>query len=193
MEGDYEDEESEEQTDNDAKNEELTINGDRSIREDHGVVGDLHSNDGELPGSEEIGPKNWVQEKRDGHLAGGGGGECHGGEKSTPKKNPFAKLCDPCLDNFGKHLLKKHPGPMDAAYRDLLGDCARPVLTEAEQKTVCPELLQILENVNDNTTLQDFYFQVGGYTSCTWFCRDNCRWTTFPSHASFIAANHNGQ
>ncbi|XP_060863393.1 uncharacterized protein LOC132939963 [Metopolophium dirhodum] len=151
MDGDYEDEDFEEQVDNDANNDETTVNGD--------VVGDLHSNGGELqsPRLEDIGQDDGVQAKRDGHLAGGGGGECRG---AASKKNPFTKLCDPCLDNFGRHLLKKQPGPLDAAYRDLLGDCALPVLTEAEQKTVCPELLQILENVDDTTTLQDFYFQV---------------------------------
>ncbi|CAI6373900.1 unnamed protein product [Macrosiphum euphorbiae] len=151
MDGDYEDEDFEEQVDNDANNDKTTVNVD--------VVGDLHSNGGELqsPRLEDIGQDDGVQAKRDGHLAGGGGGECRG---PASKKNPFTKLCDPCLDNFGRHLLKKQPGPLDAAYRDLLGDCALPVLTEAEQKTVCPEMLQILENVDDTTTLQDFYFQV---------------------------------
>jgi len=139
-------------------NEETTVNLD-----DRDDVGDSHNADGgELPRSEKIGVEDGVQEKRDGHLAGGGGGECRGGgERSAPKKNPFAKLCNPCLDNFGQHLLKKRPGPMDAAYRELLGDCALPVITESEQKTVGPELLQVLENVDDSTTLQEFYFQVG--------------------------------
>ncbi|XP_003246973.1 uncharacterized protein LOC100571912 [Acyrthosiphon pisum] len=151
VDGDYEDEDFEEQVDNEANNDETTANDD--------VVEDLHSNGGELqsPRLEDIGQDDGVQAKRDGHLAGGGGGECRG---APSKKNPFTKLCDPCLDNFGRHLLKKQPGPLEAAYRDLLGDCALPVLTEAEQKTVCPELLQILENVDDTTTLQDFYFQV---------------------------------
>jgi len=168
MDVDYEDEEFGEQTDNEANNNEMMENSD-GICDDPDVDGDLHhSNDRELqapPLQEEIaGANEEVQEKRDGHLAGGGGGECsRGGEKGASKKNPFAKLCDPCLDNFGRHLLKKQPGPMDAAYRDLLGDCALPVLSDAEKKTVCPELVQILENVNDSTTLQDFYFQVGGY------------------------------
>jgi len=162
VDGDYEDEDFEEQADNDANNYETTLNSDRSVRDDRDVVRDLRSNGGELqlPRLENFGQDDGVQAKRDGHLAGGGGGECRGGEKSASKKNPFAKLCDPCLDNFGRHLLKKHPGPMDAAYRDLLGDCALPVLTDAEQKTICPELLQILENVDETTTLQDFYFQV---------------------------------
>lgn len=138
--------------------EETTVNLD-----DQDVVGDSHNTDGELARLEKIGVEDGVQEKRDGHLAGGGGGECRGGgEKNAPKKNPFAKLCNPCLDNFGQHLLKKRPGPMDAAYRELLGDCALPVFTESEQKTVGPELLQVLENVDDSTMLQEFYFQVGG-------------------------------
>ncbi|XP_027840449.2 uncharacterized protein LOC114122090 [Aphis gossypii] len=142
-------------------NEETTVNLD-----DRDDVGDSHNTDGgELPRPEKIGVEDGVQEKRDGHLAGGGGGECRGGgERSAPKKNPFAKLCNPCLDNFGQHLLKKRPGPMDAAYRELLGDCALPVITESEQKTVGPELLQVLENVDDSTTLQEFYFQVSLYT-----------------------------
>jgi len=171
MDGDYEDEDFEEQVDND----ETTVNGD--------AVGDLHGNGEELqsPRLEDIGQDDGL--KRDGHLAGGGGGECSG---AASKKNPFAKLCDPCLDNFGRHLLKKQPGPLDAAYRDLLGDCALPVLTEAEQKTVCPEMLQILENVDDTTTLQDFYFQVGGYMSYTrlW---DSCIYYLFISQYSIIA------
>ncbi|XP_026820736.1 uncharacterized protein LOC113559273 [Rhopalosiphum maidis] len=154
--GDYEYEDIENQMNND----ETTV--------DHDAVGDSQDNDGELqvPRSEDVSLNDGgVQAKRDGHLAGGGGGECRsGGEKSAPKKNPFAKLCNPCLDNFGQHLLKKRPGPMDAAYRDLLGDCVLPVFTEAEQKTVGPELLRVLEDVDDSTTLQEFYFQVSLYT-----------------------------
>lgn len=109
--------------------------------------------------------------KRDGHLAGGGGGECSScwgtksggsGRKSTAgAKNPFAKLCNPCLDGLGRHVRKPQPGPLGEAYRDLLGDCALPVFTDSERKSVSPELLRILESVNDATTLQDFYFQVG--------------------------------
>lgn len=102
--------------------------------------------------------------KRDGlHLAGGGGGECGpcsgGAHTSKPKINPN-KLCDPCLDLMGRHLKKPQPKPIDMAYRDLLGDCAFPVFTETEQKTVNPRLLLVLKSVNDQTTLQDFYFQV---------------------------------
>jgi hypothetical protein len=100
--GDYEYEDIENQMNND----ETAV--------DYDAVGDSQDNDGELqvPRSEDIGPDDGgVQAKRDGHLAGGGGGECRsGGEKSAPKKNPFAKLCNPCLDNFGQHLLKKRPG-----------------------------------------------------------------------------------
>ncbi|XP_025202075.1 uncharacterized protein LOC112599394 [Melanaphis sacchari] len=159
---DYYNEDFEDQMDNDANNDETTVNYD--VRD---AIGDSQNKDGELqaPRLEEIGEDDGVQIKRDGHLAGGGGGECHGGgEKNAQKKNPFAKLCNPCLDNFGQHLLKKRPEPMDAAYRELLGDCALPIFTEAEQKTVGPELLRVLENVDDSTTLQEFYFQVSLYT-----------------------------
>lgn len=106
---------------------------------------------------------------RDGHLAGGGecascwGPSSDGGAPKRPaatERNPVAKLCDPCLDDMGRHLRKQRPCPLDEAYRELLGECALPVLTEAEKKSVGPELLQVLQAVNESTTLQDFYFQV---------------------------------
>lgn len=112
-----------------------------------------------------------VLTKRDGHLAGGGGGECSScwGTKSggserkstTSAKNPFAKLCNPCLDDLGRHVRKPQLGPLSEAYHELLRDCALPVFTDSERKSANPELLRILESVNDATTLQDFYFQVG--------------------------------
>lgn len=117
-----------------------------------------------------------VLAKRNGHLVagGGGGGECpscwgankgpgNGRKSGTTgvKPNPFAKLCNPCLDGLGRHLRKAEPRPLDEVYRELLGDCALPVFTENERKSVGPELLRALESVNDATTLQDFYFQVG--------------------------------
>lgn len=117
---DYDDEaQLEEQTDNDANNE-ATANGDRTAAD---VVGDT-SDGGEArqaPRLEDSGPDDVVlQAERDGHLAGGGGGVvCRVGEKCDQKKNPFAKLCNPCLDTFGRHLLKKRPEPMDAAYRQV--------------------------------------------------------------------------
>lgn len=106
-----------------------------------------------------------VPESRDGHLAGGG--ECSsprlgpGGKRATAgPKNPFAKLCNPCLDGFGRHLRKAPPAPLKEVYREVLGDCALPVLTESERKSVSPELLRVLESVDGDTALQDFYFQV---------------------------------
>lgn len=100
--------------------------------------------------------------KRDGHLAGG---ECDSVKNAAKKE--FVKFCDPCLDDLGKYKKNAHVGPVDAAYADLLGACALPELTENEQSSVCPELLEILKNVNDKTTLQDFYFQVNTlYTYC---------------------------
>lgn len=116
--------------------------------------------------------------KRDGHLAGGGsdsGGrdeclscwksKCGGGGVKPKKadagpKNSFPKPCDPCLDDLGRHVRKAQPGPLDADYQKLLGDCKVPVLTEKERKSVSPEMIRVLESVNDATTLQDFYYQV---------------------------------
>lgn len=119
----------------------------------------------------------WI--KRDGHLQAGSGGECNAcwgvkdggassGGMSREKiitKNSYttsSSFCNPCLDGY---LKKAHPGPepIDQAYADLLGDCALPYITETEQKTVGNELINVLENVNDSTSLQDFYFQVGIY------------------------------
>jgi len=103
----------------------------------------------------------------DGHLAGGecdsnwGPTECGGGGERNTVKNidQMAKFCNPCLDDLGRYKEHLH-GPMDATYRNLLGDCAFPVFTEAERSSVSPELLDVLNNVNDSTTLHDFYFQV---------------------------------
>lgn len=109
-------------------------------------------------------------DNRDGHLAGGGERKTShrkatGASKlCSLNKNPFVKLCNPCLDGLGLHLRKK-PEPMDADYKELLGDCAVPTLTEAEAKTVSPELCRVLNNVNDATTLQEFYFQVCVYVT----------------------------
>ncbi|VVC43938.1 Domain of unknown function DUF4485 [Cinara cedri] len=106
--------------------------------------------------------------ERDGlHLAGGGGAECgpcSGGARASKKKIEPGKVCDPCLDSMGRHLKPPQPSPLDVAYRELLGDCALPVLTEAEQKSVNPGLLSVLKSVNDQITLQDFYFQVSQFT-----------------------------
>lgn len=103
------------------------------------------------------------------HLAGGGGGECgpcSAGARRAPQTKPVSgKVCDPCLDSMGRHLKKPRPKPIDVAYRDLLGDCAFPVLTEIEQKSTNPGLLLVLNAVSDQTTLQDFYFQVRAYLS----------------------------
>lgn len=119
----------------------------------------------------------WI--KRNGHLQAGGGGECSacwggkdGGASSGGAskeriitKNSYTtspSFCNPCLDGY---LKKARPGPepIDQAYAELLGDCALPYITDTEQKTVGNELVNVLENVNDSTSLQDFYFQVGIY------------------------------
>lgn len=113
------------------------------------------------------------------HLSGGAenGGSCWG-EKTMRQANvskgrdcgkledkrpartfPF-RPCDPCIDDLGDHLKKPQPRPIDAAYKEMLGDGALPKFTDAEQKSVSPELLRVLEDVSDLTTLQDFYFQV---------------------------------
>jgi len=114
--------------------------------------------------------------KRNGYLAGG---ECYlaanrGGERNPAKNfDQLITFCNPCLDDLGRFKKRTlHFVSNDAAYKNLLGDCVYPVLTETEQKSVCPELLQILRNVNDNTTLQDFYFQVNlvMYESCIFAC-----------------------
>lgn len=113
-------------------------------------------------------------EKRDEHLKAGGGkeysvcsrskGPSHQNWRKVANENANAivKLCNPCLDGYLKKF-RPAPEPIDEAYADLLGDCTLPTLTKAEQKTVGPELSRVLENVNDDTTLQEFYFQVGGY------------------------------
>lgn len=106
---------------------------------------------------------------RDGHLASGGGeykgcfGGVHksGGHQSNVQARRLFEVCDPCLDHMGQHLKKPIPRPMGHDYRGLLGDdCACPVFSESERNTVDPELLRVLQNVNESTTLQDFYFQV---------------------------------
>lgn len=110
-----------------------------------------------------------VPESRDGHLAGGG--ECssprcgRGRKRATAAgpENPFAKFCNPCLDGLGRRLRKARPAPLNEAYREVLGDCALPVLTESERKSVGPGLLRVLESVDGDTALQDFYFQVPAY------------------------------
>lgn len=133
-----------------------------NVRSGNAVAADV-KNESENNGD---GGSNSV-DKRDGHLAGGG--ECCESRnrakvgdrtvKNCLNANPYSKLCNICLDGLGQHL-RKQPEPMDVDYRDLLGDCAIPTLTEVESKTVSPELLRVLKNVNDTTTLQDFYFQV---------------------------------
>lgn len=107
------------------------------------------------------------QIKREGHLAGGeckaySEGGCKDGEhQSNVQTNRLAKLCDLCLDNMGQHLKKPIPGPIGHDYMELLGeDCAYPVLSESERKSVGPELLHVLQNVNESTSIQDFYSQV---------------------------------
>lgn len=121
--------------------------------------------------------------ERDGHLAGGGGGSVRwgaamSGEKrtATAAKDPLADLCkcNPCLDAMGLHLRKRRPATMDPVYVNLMGDCALPVLDEAERATVDPKLLRIIEGVHDETTLQEFYIQVGTY-SCVLILRRNHR------------------
>lgn len=88
------------------------------------------------------------------------GPECGKLEDKRPVR-PFPfRPCDPCIDDLGKHLKNPLPGPFDPVYKDMLGDGAFPKFTDAEQKSVGPELLRVLEDVNDLTTLQDFYFQV---------------------------------
>lgn len=103
--------------------------------------------------------------ERDGHLAGGAGGkECGSwGLKGGDGGAKAVKLCDVCLDGMGRHLRKPTPAPLDGAYEELLGDCVIPVLTETERQSVNPELLKVLENVSDATTLQDYYAQVGNH------------------------------
>lgn len=83
-------------------------------------------------------------------------------ENKRPIKTFPFRPCDPCIDDLGNHLKKPLPGPIDEAYKDIAGNCVLPKFTEAEQKSVGPELLRVLEDVSDLTTLQDFYFQVGG-------------------------------
>lgn len=106
----------------------------------------------------------------DGHLSGGG--ECAAccssakgqtaAAKKKSKRDKFDEVCDPCLDGLmGRRCRKNEKSSgFGGDYKDLLGDCALPKLTEAERKTVGPELLRVLESVNESTTLQDFYFQV---------------------------------
>lgn len=101
--------------------------------------------------------------ERDGHLAGGGGVKGCGswGMKGGDGAEKAVKLCDVCLDGLGRHLKKPAPGPLDGDYEELLGDCVIPKLTETEKQSVNPKLLKVLENVNDATSLQDYYGQVG--------------------------------
>jgi hypothetical protein len=98
--------------------------------------------------------------KRDGHLAAAGEHReyAKSGNRDAVR---YEKMCDPCVDGTGPRGHEMlHGKPLSAAYKSLLGDCALPVFTETEKKKVGPELLQVLENVDDDTTLQDFYYQV---------------------------------
>lgn len=91
------------------------------------------------------------EDERDGHLAGGGGEHWY-----NVQGNQLVKLCNPCLEKMGRHLKKPITGPMGR-------DCAHSVLSEYELKSVDPELLHVVQNINDYTTLNDFYFQVCTY------------------------------
>lgn len=104
-----------------------------------------------------VGSQPWT--KRDGHLAAAGETYENGGNRDAKR---FDLLCDPCVDGTGPRGREILSGrPLDAAYKSLLGDCALPVFTEADKKNVGSELLRVLQNVNNDTTLQDFYYQVG--------------------------------
>lgn len=106
--------------------------------------------------------------ERDGHLTGGGGrgNACWDAASVSPGKPTSAAatknvvLFDPCLDGWALHMKKRRPGPVDPAYADLLGGCALPEFTGAERAAVGPELLRVIQGVHDETTLQEFYFQV---------------------------------
>lgn len=129
-------------------------------------------NNGESTGNEVRQSEGEDVEKRDEHLKAGGGEECSacwrskGSGRRNQKKainenaNAIVKLCNPCLDGYLKRF-RPMPEPIDEAYADLLGDCTLPTLTKAEKQTIGPDMSQVLENVNDDTTLQDYYFQVG--------------------------------
>lgn len=91
------------------------------------------------------------ESERDGHLAGGGGEHQY-----NVQANPLVDLCDSCLDKMGRHLKKPITGPMRR-------DCAYPVLSEYELRSVDPELLYVMQYIKDFTKLNGFYFQVCTY------------------------------
>lgn len=104
----------------------------------------------------------------DGHLSGGSESVRRDATVAKGRRGGITGiggLCDPCLDCLTEGRRGKNSRPSklngtDPGYKNLLGDCALPTLTEAERKTVAPALLRVLENVTESTSLQDFYFQV---------------------------------
>jgi len=109
--------------------------------------------------------------ERDGHLAGGGGADSVAAACDGDRTNRAAididrllMFCNPCLDNLGRfeNTSSSPPPPSSSINSDYGGQLSEncPRLTEAERKSACPELLRMLKQVDDNTTLQEFYLQV---------------------------------
>lgn len=104
------------------------------------------------------------------HLAAGGGEESDpcwalddglSDDDDGDEINVLKRACNPCVDCLGQHLKKYRPKSTDEANGDLLeDDCAVPALTQVELMSVDPELARVLKDVNNTTTLQEFYYQV---------------------------------
>lgn len=110
--------------------------------------------------------------ERDGHLAGGGKGKvCCGASAVSDGKRTVAAaprdVSDPCLDDWALHLRKRRPRPIDAEYAHLLVDCPLPEPSDAERDAADPQLLRVVRGVDDETTLQEFYFKVFHRPSAT--------------------------
>lgn len=112
------------------------------------------------------------------HLAAGGGEECDpywaplddgsvgDDDDDDDERSVLKRFCDPCVDCLGQHLKKYRPKSPDKAYGDLLeDDCVVPALTDVELTSVEPELARVLKDINNTTTLQEFYYQVCGTVS----------------------------